>query len=294
MGYEYNYANNILNTFYNMKRLSFLIFGLAALISCQKEAVVCDDVTAKEIAFQVEGDLDFNVETKATAVTSLNTFNVIAENTSTATQVWSISSVTKSGSNYLTAKYWPITDQKYAFYASNAAMTYSQQGATIAVANANTDIVAAFSAYSASNYKQAIGLTFNHIFARVGTFTVSAPSGYTVSNVSAVTMSAPVSGTYNVKNGTWSRGSAVSHTLSNGSNDVYVAPGDVTVTVTYTLTRGEYVKTFTKTATISLVGGKINNITATPSFAAGEEASEITLSVSLNAWGTQNHSVTLS
>lgn len=276
-----------------MKRLILLSVGLAALISCQKEAAVRVDAAPQEITFQVEGDLDFNVETRATAVTSLSSFNVIAENSSAATQVWS-SSASQSGSNYLTNKYWPITDQTYAFYASNASMTYSQQGATIAVSNANTDIVAAYSAYSASNYKKSIGLTFNHIFARVGTFTVSAPSGYTVSNVSSVVMSAPVSGTYNVKNGTWSRGSATSHTMANGSNDLYVTPGAVTVTVTYTLTRGEYVKTFTKSATVTLVGGKINNITATPSFAAGEEASEITLTVSLNAWGTQNHSITLS
>lgn len=275
-----------------MKKIIFALAGVVALASCNKELPSASISEAQEVIFKVENNLDFNIQTKATAVTELNTFNVIAENSTSSSSVWS-TTTTKSGSNYTTGKYWPSTDGKYAFYASNVAMTYASGGATISPSSNDTDIVVAYSAYNANNYKKSIALTFDHIYARIGTVSITAPSGYTI-NVSSVSTSIVKGGTYNVKTGSWtSKGTSSSQTLSVGSNDIYAVPNTYNVTVKYTLTKGDYSKEFTKTGSVTLVQGKINNITATPSVSSDEGASDIIFTVSLTPWGSQNHSITL-
>ena len=66
---------------------------------------------------------------------------------------------------------------------------------------------------------------------------------------------------------------------------MYLVPGSYTLTVSYTLTKGDWTQNFTKSASVTLVGGKINNISGT---ASGGNASEISLSVSLTPWGSNN------
>ena len=276
-----------------MKRLFFAMAAIAALASCAKEAPVASTLPeSAEISFQVANELGVSVSTKATAVTSLDAFNVVAENSASSAELWSLQT-TKSGSNYNTGKYWPSTDGKYAFYASNVALTHAASGTTVSPSDNNTDVVVAYSAYSASNYRKVIPLTFDHIYARIGTVQVNAPESYTI-KVNSVSTSIVKSGSYNVKTGAWtSKGSATAQTLANGSNDIYAVPGDIVVTVNYTLTKGDYVKTFEKSGTITLSQGKINSITASPSLSAEEGASDIVFTVTLTPWGSQSHSVTL-
>lgn len=276
-----------------MKRIFIGLALMAAVMSCQKQSYESAPMDTREISFSVEG-LDFDVKTKAAAVTELSTFGVIAENTNTPAQEWALASVTKSGTSYNTGKYWPATDMKYAFYASNASLSYATTGTTVSPTDAETDVVVAYSAYSALNYKTSIPLTFNHIFSRIGNVTISAPEGYSIS-VSSIKVNSPVSGTYNIKTGEWSaKGSAVEKNLSEGANDVYVVPGTYTVSVSYTLTKGDYVQSFTKTGNVTLSQGNINSISATPTVESGEGAENIVFTVTLTPWGNDSHNITLS
>lgn len=276
-----------------MKRIIATIAAISALSACNKlETQVTEmPVDDSQIVFMAAG-LKAEVATKADAVTTLSSFGVIAEETTTPKQAWSLTAVTKSGTDYKTGKYWPSTDQKYAFYASNAAMTYATTGTTVSPANAGTDVVVAYLPYAASTYKVKNQLVFNHIYARIGAIAVNKPSGYdSISNVS-LALSAPVGGTYNIKTSTWtSKGTAAAQTLVVGSNDVYVVPGTYDLSVAYTLTKGDYVESFTKHANVDIQEGKINSITAT---APNGNDAEIVFTIKITDWGDHPIEVVLS
>lgn len=281
-----------------MKKRLFILPWLAAsaamLLSCsqlQKDFVPVPEGEQGASAVPVMFYAPTEDASRTTAVTSLSTFGVIAENTTSSAQVWKITSVTQSGSLYSTGKYWPSTDSHYAFYASNNAstLTYAASGATVAPADANTDVVVAYSPYDGASFQQNVALTFEHIFARIGTIAVNAPSGYSLT-VNSLSLSAPVSGTYNIKTATWSsKGSAASQTIAVGSNDVYVVPGAYTLSVNYTISLGDYSETLTKTGSVNLQQGKINSITAT----APVSATEIIFTVTVTPWGSNGINVNL-
>ena len=236
------------------------------------------------------GGLDVSVETRATPVTELATFNVLASTGSAGSesQAWAPVAVTKSGSTYLTGKYWPAADPSYHFYASNAALTFAAAGSTV-TADGSTDVVCAYLPSPA--YGEPNALTFDHIYARVGSFSVATQSGYEISAVSATLKNGVSGGTYNLRTGAWSGLSAASDracasftggtSSQSSSNDIWLVPGTYTISVSYTLTKGEYVVPFTKTGSVTLVAGKTNNISTT---AVGGSASEIVFSVSLASW----------
>ena len=275
------------------------LVGIAAILAatgCEKSTSPrhADD---REIVFAAQG-LNFNVQTKATPVTELATFNVLASTGTVGTsetQAWAPVAVTKNGSDYLTGKYWPLNDQNYHFYASNASLTFGATGSTV-TADGSTDIVVAY--LPSPSFKEKNTLTFNHIYARVGNFTLNTQSGYTLSGVSATLKDGVSGGTYNIFSGdgqtdgtSWSALSAASDRTLAGfsssttapvsSNDLWLVPGDYTISVTYTLNKGDYSEQFTKTGTVSLVAGKTNTITAT---AVGGSATEIKFGVSVTAW----------
>jgi len=96
-----------------------------------------------------------------------------------------------------------------------------------------------------------------------------------------------------MKSQSWTAASTklTSETAITSTSDMYLIPGTYTIKVSYTLTKGDYSQSFTKTGTVSLTMGKVNNISCT---AIGGGASEIVLSVSLTAWGSENKNLTLS
>lgn len=259
-----------------MKKI--ILLTAAGLLCCacsvKDHPVLPDDGL---IRFYAEG-LNTTVSTKTAAVTSLDSFNVIAT-TGTAgseTQVWG--PVQFSGSPYSADKYWPASDPKYHFYAANENLSFSAQGCEIPVADASIDIVAAY--LPNPSYKTSNNLTFQHIFTRIGTIQVNAPSGYTITDVS-LALSAPVSGTYNLRTGVWTAGSAIAQSLHTGTNDVYVVPGTYTLTVNYTLSKGDYTESFSKSGSVTLEKGKINKISTT---APEGSATEIRFSVTIEPW----------
>ena len=282
-----------------MKRYSLLTsaFALAALLaSCGKTGVstpplaTCEPGT--EITFSTKG-LDFSIESKATVVTEVPTFNVIAATGAAGSQAdyWGGSvTATQSGASWLTGKYWEITDPGItSFYASNAALTFNAAGPTVTLGNCATDVVAAHCA--SPSYASSNDLTFNHVLTRLGSITLNTQSGYELSAVSATLTDGRTAGTYNLRTGAWSSLGARSAVAAGdfsgntsaqtSANDKWFVPGSYTFSVSYTLTKGDYVQSFTKTGTVTLVAGKKNNLTAT---AVGGSAQEIVFNVSVTEW----------
>lgn len=287
-----------------MKHYYFLAaLSVLALASCNKEelSVVDND---SEIVLNVKGDaLDMTVETKATAITSVpsSLYWSATTGTSTETSKYASASATVASGKIKTGKYQTAQPTAYNYYVANKAITFAAGGSTIVASN-DTDVVAGRASATTSTSPS---VALDHIFARTGSLTANAPSGYTISDVSWTIVQSSTSatcgtaGTYNIKTGAWT---AVSTRLSSAAaltstSDMYLIPGTYTFSITYTLTKGDWQDTFTKTANGVLVGGKVNNIKVSSDQGDGivppptNGPSEIEITVTLNPWG--NNDVTL-
>lgn len=280
-----------------MKKSVIVILSVAiaaSLASCKKDAPVVVVPAENEVAFTVagEGIISTEVETRASVVESLFSFHVGAV-TGTAgsseSEAWN--AVFSGGPTYTGGKFWPASNPNYIFYASNASMTASSTGYTVAATNA-TDVVCAY--LPNPGFKTTNKLVFEHVFARLGDVTVTAAENYTLSNIS-ITITPKTGGTYNLFTGAgktdgtgWSSTTSGSSagianaTPGTKSNDIYLVPGTYTLTASWTATRGDSVQQFTgKTQTVSLVGGKVNRLTTS----LGGSASEIEFTVEVTPWG---------
>ena len=288
----------ILTMKFRFSTVCLFLIGLVAA-SCNKLASTSEPVyysEPQEIVLQVGDGFEAVVETKAEALTAVPTslFWGASTGTSTETVKWATASKDVSGSSSKiinTGKYQTATPTAYNYYVAN--QTFTVAGA-MTVANNNTDIVAG---RTAQNSTTSPAVTLNHIFARTGSLTCNAQSGYTISAVSWKIVGKSeingTAGTYNMKSQTWTAASTklTSDTDIDSDSDMYLIPGTYTLKVTYTLAKGDYHETFTKSCDVTIVGGKVNNVTCT---AIGGDASEIKISVTLTAWGTQNHTPSLS
>ena len=274
----------------------FPIVLVAVLVSCNKSVMPVEESFAdagKEIVIGVGDTMDAVVTTKATAVTSLsgNLYWGASTGTSTETVKWATATGAVSSNKISTGKYLASTPVAYNYYVANQNFTVAGD---MTVANNNTDVIAG---RCAQNSTAAPPVTLNHIFARTGTLTCNTQSGYTISNVSWKIVGKSTingtAGTFNMKSQTWTAASTklTAETALTSSSDMYLIPGTYTIKVTYTLTRGDWSGTFTKSADVTFVGGKVNNITVT---AIGGSASQIVLNLTLTAWGTEDHTPTLS
>ena len=169
---------------------------------------------------------------------------------------------------------------------TQALLTVSGTGTT------GTDIVAG----KATSSSVSVPVTLEHIFARTGAFTLQAPSGVTVSNVSWTLKShgsvTGTAGVYNITTGNWT---SVTSTLSertvNSSSNLYLVPGTYDVTVSCTVTRNGVSQQVTRTGTVPLTKGKVNNITA--GFSLRYELMIDPSSSSIAIGGTQAYTATL-
>ena len=267
-----------------------LILGFAA--SCAK-SVEPENQNPKEIMLCVGGDtIDMQVQTKTTAITSVPSTLYYSMTTGTLGSAETSKKESASGNvgsgEIATGVYQTLSPTSYNYYVSNAAITFSASGSTISAAN-TTDVIAG----KVTSDTTSPSVTLNHVFARTGGLTLNPQSGYILSNISWKIESSTggTGGTYNIAKNTWTSVTALSSTSLTGSSDLYLVPGDYTLSVTYTLTMGDWKQTFTKKATVTLVAGKVNNISGT---ASGGDASEISISVSLTEWGTNNINATFS
>ena len=276
---------------------TLLFFTLAAAVaaaaSCSKPAELLSRQEASapgEIVIGVGEDFSAEVSTKATAITSVPSTLYWGATTGTSSESskWAATSASVSSSKINTGHYQTASPTAYNYYVANQSFSV---GATtsMTVANNNTDVIAGRTASSSSLTPS---VTLGHIFARTGTLTANAPSGYTISGVSWKIVGKSdingTAGTYNMTSGAWSAASTKlsSETSLTSSSDMYLIPGTYTIKVTYTLSKGEWSSTATKSADVTLVQGKINNITGTVNNLGG--ASEIVLSLSVSEWTTNN------
>ena len=207
--------------------------------------------------------------TKASAVTSLSSFYVSAVTGSAGSESSAFNSTQftqvpgSSPAVYKGSKFWPASNQNYKCYASSRPLTFAAAGTTVSATN-TTDVICAY--LTSSTYKEKNTLSFEHIFARIGNVTVSADAPYTISNVN-ISITPKTGGTYNLRTGAWSSttdgsSTTIASAIGSNSNDLYLVPGTYQLTASWTATKGSYREDFSnKTVNITLVEGKVNNIT---------------------------------
>ena len=294
------------------KNVLFLCVGLVALTACNKENVfgspeIASVTDGQEIVIGIGDDVDMDVETKVTAVTTMpssltwgaTTGTKGTANASTGEKSkWAPASGAVSSNKINTGKYQTATATAYNYYVSNTAFTFTNATASAAgyasIANAqNTTDIICGATYASTSTTPAV--TLNHIFARMGTIQMASRSGVTYSNVSYKIKSSGANtgtkGTYNITTGAWSSATSLAEQAIASGSDLYLIPGTYTITVTYTRTVGDNVQTFTKSGNITIVAGKVNNLTITDNTTL---PSKIRISLTLTDWDTEDLSLTVS
>lgn len=281
-----------------MKKILLVFLSAAAVaVSCNKEALPSSD-EGKEIVLTLGGEgVEFEVETKTTAITAVpsslylerTTGNWKSESAKNASASKTVSSGTISTGWVQTA-----TATAYNYYVSNCDISFASGGSTISASN-TTDVIAGCTQGATSSTTPSV--TMEHVFARTGTLTCNKPDGFdSISSISWTIASKSggtggTAGTYNIATKAWSGVTALASQSITGSTDLYCTPGVYTITVTYTITKGDYTATHTKSGDVTLSAGKVNNISCT---APVDPTSSITLSVSLTGWSSDNVTLTLS
>ena len=249
--------------------------------------------TGREICFSATG-IEVNASTKVTAVTSENmsSFNLLTNNGATDAQVYlwtATASRVGTSSTFQTGRYWPNTNPSYHFYASNASLTSVANGATV-TADGTLDVLCAYNENPTFNGLSL--LNFYHIYSRIAEISVTSSKGYTVSGVSLKIRNAKTGGVYNVGEGSWSNCTVVENAaLSEGANDYYIVPGTYTLSIDYTFTKGDYTASFSKTADVTLTGGKNNSIAIT---LTADPAVPVNFTVRVFDWEAQSIPLSIS
>jgi hypothetical protein len=287
-----------------MRNFLTIAAALLCVLSCNKGPAPASS-GSDEILFRAEGSFSASVTTKATEVTGSNLSQIYVSasygNTGSEQELWTSVSFSKSSDKYSGGKYWPnYTTNSIGmhFYSSNLPLTFSSTGAVVAVPNCDTDVVCAYC--QNPSWKAENTLYMNHILARLGKCTITLPSGYSGSGLT-VKITPNTSGTYDIREAKWITSTPASSQVtiattlgsSGNANDIYLLPGNYTLTATYTLTKGTgsgaYSQTFTKTASVNLAPGMINLISAT---LPEGEATDIVFAISVNPW--TDYSITAS
>ena len=311
-----------------------LLVAVLGIVSCNKTELKEEVAGESPISFGLTPGSEFlnaQAATKATAATSITSFKCEATTGSAGSESgssWNNIVFTSDGAGTPTykaspAKYWPLSNPNYNFYAVAATpgaaaataaaapdLTYAAAGSTITMAAAyDKDVICAYEPYGDITWKTKNTLAFEHIFARVSTVKVTAVAPCTVSNVTISIVNPKTGGTYNLRTGhgqtnatgwsslvpssgtqqiyrnTGSIASGGNHTGSN--NDFYIVPGSYKLKATWTVTVDDYTQTYTDmvtTADIVIQRGKINSIACSLS----GDPSEITFSVSIADWGSNS------
>lgn len=270
--------------------------GCLCIFSCGKQdagdkgIVVLKDST---VPVTFVASLDGERETKATPVVTLSSFQVGATQgaVGSETSAWNDVTFFNDRGVYVGNRFWPEDmDPVYHFYASNLSLVFDADGTCVNASN-GTDVLCAYLA--SSTYMSPNALAFQHVFARLGEVTVTAASGYTLSDVS-FTLTPKTGGTYNLRTGNgrtdgtgWSgliSGSPESiapTTAGSKENDIFLVPGSYTLSCSWVASEDTYTKSFSKDVAVSIVGGKVNTINAV----LGGNVTQIDFGVSLSEWG---------
>lgn len=280
-----------------MKKTFLLLLGVAALTlcmsSCQKDELNSVSSAKEQIVLSLnDSSIDMNVSTKVTEIARLPENLYLARTSGTWKSETSVNaSASKEVVSGKIATGWYQTNPAtaYNYYVSNVSMTFGAAGSLIFATN-TTDVIAGCT--QGADNGSAPSLTLDHIFARTATFSCEPQddsfdiSGISWKIASKAGSTGGTSGTYNIASSEWSNVTALAQTDVSSYSDFYLTPGVYTITVSYTLAKGSYSESFTKSGEVTLVAGKKNNISCTVS---GGSSSEIQLSVTLNPWGEEDH-----
>lgn len=291
-----------------MKRNRILAAAATSLlVAACNMAELPGDGSPRLIELGAEGDvISASLATKTTEVASLSGFNLtVTKGTAGNEQaVWNNVPFTPNGTTapivYTGNKYWPLENQSYHFYASNVTMNNATAGGVTLSATNDTDIVC--SLMMLPNFGTKNNINFEHIFARLGDVVITPASGYTISNVQ-VSITPNTGGTYSIKEGYGKTNSVGWSNITSGSpmqissgtcpstkaNDIYLVPGNYTLTASWQANINEYERVYTnKTVDVQLVRGKVNIINAT----LGGNAEEVKFSVNVFPWENYNVNAT--
>lgn len=266
-----------------------MAFSIVAMTACQKNQTPLHDNNGEVV---IGCDSGFSVDTKATAVTSVPGTLYWGASTGSAgseSAKWGCSGATVYSGSIYTGKYQTLSPTTYNYYVANQAFSVGSS-TTMSVQDNSVDVVAG----RVSSNSASPSVTLGHIFARTGSLTCYTQSGYSISGVSwtirGISSVNGTAGTYNLTSGTWTSASAgLGETGISSSSDFYLIPGVYQIKVTYTLSLGEYSQTFVKYGDVTLVQGKVNNISCT---AIGGNAAEVVFTTSITAWQENNRTFT--
>lgn len=239
--------------------------------------------TDGEIVIRIEsGNMEFGNDTKASEVTSIPSTVYWGMSYTNGTVKQSTTTRSVSGGWFGTGYYQTASATEYVHFVSNVNFTTT---GNIEAYN-STDVI--FGRVTSTSTGPTV--TLNHIFARTGSLSLSAPSGYSISGVSwAIQSYDSISGTSGYYN-TWSNGwssriSSLGYTGIDSSSDYYLVPGVYAIYCTFTLTKGDFSKQYSQSGTVTLYAGYRNNISATTYI---NEATEIQFTTSVASWTSSN------
>lgn len=284
-----------------MKKVKDIMTILAATVltaGCAWENATANKPGFKEYdCIPVSFSAGMEQKTRVDEVSSLSTFNCLC--TKNGTSLWHNKTFTSkdAGSTYESdGVYWDVaSDAQFAFYAANAEVTFSEGKGNITVTKeigdnkqgrASTDYVTAYLDKDHVVYGTTNTLTFGHILSRIKNITMTAETGYTISNV-RIEISNPIvtPNTYNITDGVFTnptRTTAMS--LSTGLNDVYLIPGTVTMSVTYDISMDDWAASdIIRTKEIVLAKGCCYSISGV--LDASNVAKEFEFNMTLEPWG---------
>ena len=192
-----------------------------------------------------------------------------------------------------------------------------ENGSNYNIPNCDTDWIWATPTYT---WGQTVSVTFRHLLSRIGTVAVNGPSGYTLT-VNSIKVKAAVRKPHLDLDSDCS--TPAEKSLAVGSNNVWFCPGDWSyfdnelansgaatdpstgatspylngyfrhapvLTINYTLTKGDFTKTYEKSQDFTLTQGKTHNLTIN---ITTDEATGIQLNSTVTAWSAQPTTVTI-
>lgn len=271
-----------------MRNLRYLLPAAVAVVlfSCNKSKEIPYYDTPTEIVLIVddENSLHGSVETKTSEISSVPGalyWGATTGSGGSQSTKWSSAYSGVSGGAIYTGRYQTASATSYNYYISNVNMSIGAN--TTVYATNDTDVVVGYTAGSSSTNPS---VNLYHVFARTGSISITTtngtfyPSSYSIAGYSSINGTA---GTYNIRTGEWSSVSQLGSTGISSSSDYYLIPGTYTISVYGTYVRGDYSWTGTKSGTVTLTGGKVNNISMT----WPDMGTEIVVSVSLTGWSSQ-------
>lgn len=305
-----------------MKKILYFVFAmvLMAAVGCNKEA---GSTGWQEAPAEYVIGIDYPFEAFVTTrVSAVNDFNGLETYNNEKVVYWAATSGTSSETKKYpesgttsergvvntqsgvvkTGRYQSSNSGSLNWYVSNVSFTVPASGTTGPTitasvnntANSNSvDILAG----RVSSSQLEPNIVLDHIYARTGTLSLSVSDGYEFigtptwqikrTSASGSSSNANMSGTYNMKTGSWSQVSGLNGYVSfNSGSDLYLIPGSYDVQISYRLRKGDWESSstpITKSASVNLQAGVISNITGN---VTGSGASELTLGISITQWQT--------